>query len=132
MPAAHVVGVGFQVGPRSEVVVVELQLQVMSLQVGQYEDARDGAGELPEAIKDVLSHDRDALLELLAVDLRALPHPSALLPGTRCVRVERSSRTELPLGEGFYSGPQVGIVWRTIALEDSGKARGVRQGPALV
>src|SRR5918993_3175522 len=101
MPAIHVVGVGSQVGPRSEVVVVELQLQVVCLQVGQYEDARDRGGELAEAIKDVLSHDRDALLELLAVDLCAAPHPGALLPGTRCLRVERSSRTELPLGESF-------------------------------
>src|SRR3712207_4832136 len=85
MPAAHVLCVGSQIGSRSEVVVVELQLQVVSLQVGQHKDARDGAGELPEAVKDVLCHERDALLELLAVDLSALPHPGALLPGTRCV-----------------------------------------------
>src|SRR5215212_10095897 len=81
MPAGHVVGVGLQVCPWSEVVVVELQLKVVSLQVGQDEDARNSAGELPEAIVDVLRHDRDALLELLAVDLSALPHPSTLLPG---------------------------------------------------
>jgi len=33
MPAVHVAGVGSQVRSRAEVVVVEFQLQVMSLQV---------------------------------------------------------------------------------------------------
>src|SRR5918997_6688688 len=117
MPAGHVLGLGSQVSPRSEVLVVELQLQVVSLQVGQYEDARHGAGELPEAVVDVLSHDRYALLELLAVDLGALSHPGALLPGTRRVRVERSSRTELPLGKGLDGGPHVRIVRRAVARE---------------
>src|SRR5918995_5809946 len=119
MPAGHVVGVGSQVRPWSEVVVVEFQLQVVSLQIGQYEDARDGAGELPEAIVDVLRHDRHALLELLAVDLCAAPHRCALLPGPGRVRVEWSSRTELPLGEGFDGGPHVRIVRRAVAREDS-------------
>jgi hypothetical protein len=47
MPSGHVVGVGLQVRPRTEVVVVELQFQVVSLKVGQDEDARDGAGNFP-------------------------------------------------------------------------------------
>src|SRR5215216_2064419 len=118
MPAGHVVGVGLQIRPRSEVVVVELQFQVVSLQVGQDEDARNGAGELPEAIVDVLSHDRDALLELLAVNLGATAHPGALFPGTGSVRVEWSSGTELPLGEGFDCGPHVRIVRWAVARED--------------
>src|SRR5215207_844215 len=118
MPAGHVLGLRSQVRRRSEVVVVELQLQVVSLQVGQDEDARDGGGELPEAIVDVLRHDRHALLELLAVDLCAAPHPGALLPGTRRVGVEWSSRTELPFGEGFDGGPHVRIMGWAIARED--------------
>src|SRR5215207_6525129 len=119
MPAGHVLGLRSQVRRRSEVVVVELQLQVVSLKVGQDEDARDGAGELPESIVDVLRHDRHALLELLAMDLCAAPHPCALLPRTGRVRVEWSSRTELPLGEGFDGGPHVGIVRRAVTCEDS-------------
>src|SRR5215210_4063471 len=117
MPAGHVVGMGLQVRPRSEVVVVELQLQVVSLQIGQHEDTRDRTGELAEAVVDVLSHEGHALLELLGVDLGAAPYPGALLPGTGSVRVERSSRTELSLGEGFYGGPHVRIVGRAVAFE---------------
>src|ERR687895_1080516 len=132
MPAGHVVGVGLQVGPRAEVMVVELQLQVVGLQVGQDEDARDGAWELPEAVEDILCHDRYALFELLAVDLCAATHPGALLPGTRRIGMEGSSRTELPLGEGFDGGPHVRIVWRAVAREDPWQARRVRQRPALV
>src|SRR5919112_5475569 len=71
MPASHVVSVSVQVRSRPEVVVVELQLQMMRLQVCQREDARDGAGELAEALVDVLGHDRHAFLELFAVNLRA-------------------------------------------------------------
>jgi hypothetical protein len=33
MPAAHVVCVGFQVGSRTKVVIVELQVQMVGLQV---------------------------------------------------------------------------------------------------
>src|SRR5919107_2254176 len=125
MPAGHVLGLRSQVRPFSEVVVVELQLQVVSLQVGQDEDARHRAGELTEAIEDVLGHDRDALLELFSVDLSAATHPGALLPGTGRVRVERSSGTELPFGEGFDGGPHVRIVGRAVAREDSWQARWV-------
>src|SRR5918997_1368984 len=110
MPASHVVGV----------------------QICQHEDARDGARKLPEALKDVLGLKRHALPELLAVNFCARAHPRALLPGTRRVRVERPPGAELSLDEGFNSCPHVGVVWRTIALEDSLKTRGVRQGPALV
>ena len=119
MPAGHVVGVGLHIRLWSEVVVVELKLQVVSLQVSQDEDARYGAGKLPEAIVDILRHDRNALLKLLTVDLGTAPHPGALLPGPGSVRVERSSRTELPLGEGFDGGPHVLVVRRAVACEDS-------------
>jgi hypothetical protein len=54
MPASHVLCVGLQVSPWAEVVIVELQLQVVGLQIGEHEGAGDGAGELPEAIIDVL------------------------------------------------------------------------------
>ena len=46
--------------------------------------------------------------------------------------MEGITSSELPLGEGLNGCPHVGVVWRTIALEDSGEARGVRQRPALV
>ena len=119
MPAGHVVGLGSEVRSRSEVVVVELQLQVVSLQVGQDEDAGHRAGELTETIEDVLGHYRHALLELFTVDLCTATHPGALLPGTRRVRVERSSPAELPLDEGFDGGPHVMVVGRTVARKDS-------------
>ncbi len=109
MPAVHVLGVRFQVRPRSEVVVVELQLQMVGLQIRKDEDARDRTGELPEAIVDVLRHRRYALLELLAVDLSAATYPGALLPGTRRVGVEGSPWAELPLGEGLDGGVHVGV-----------------------
>src|SRR5215212_1154718 len=132
MPASHVVSVSVQVRSRPEVVVVKLQLQMMRLQVGQHEDARDGAGKLTEALVDVLCHDRHALLELLAVDLRARAHLGALLPGTWSVGVEWSSSAELALYKGFNSSPHVEVVWRAVSLEDPGEARRVRQRPALV
>src|SRR5215217_2241793 len=118
MPAGHVVGVCLQIRLWSEV-VVELKLPVVSLQVSQDEDARNGARKLPEAIVDILRHDRNALLELLSVDLGTAPHPGALLPGPGSVRVERSSRTELPLGEGFDCGPHVRMVRWAVARKDS-------------
>src|SRR5215210_5019643 len=118
MPAGHVVGVGSQVSPWTEVVVVELQLQLVSLQVGQNEDARHRTRELPEAVVDVLRHDRHALLEVPGVDLCAAPDSRALLPGTGRVWVERSPWTELPLGESFDCGPHVGVVGWAVARED--------------
>src|SRR5918998_3881542 len=109
MPASHMLGVGVQVRLCwAKVVVVEVQIQVVSLEVGQYEHAGHGARELPEAIKDVLGLKRHTLLELLAVDLRARAHPGALSPGTRRVGMERSGRSELPLGEGLDGCPHVG------------------------
>src|SRR3712207_7793234 len=81
MPATHVVRVGLQVRSRPEVVVVELQVQVVGLQVGQHEDAGDGTGELPAAVVDMLGHERNALFELFGVNLRARAHPGSLLPG---------------------------------------------------
>src|SRR5918998_3719355 len=131
MPAGHVVSVSVQVRSRPEVVVVELQVQMMRLQVGQHEDARDGAWELPEAVVDVLRHRRDAVFELFAVDLRARAYPGALFPGTRGVGVERPTDSEFPLGEGLNSCPHVRVVGRAVALEDSGETCGVREGPAL-
>src|SRR5919199_5666071 len=104
----------------------------MCLQICKDEDARDGTRELAEAIVDVLCLKCHALLELLAVDLRARAYPCALLPRTRRVGVKRPTEAELPLGKGLNSSPHVRIMGRAVALEDPGEARGVGQGPALV
>src|SRR3712207_6063730 len=117
MPAAHVVGVGFQVRSRPEVLIVELQVQMVGLQVGQHKHAGDGARELAESLVDVLCLKRHALLEFLAVDLRARAYPRALLPGTRRAGVKGPTGSELPLCEGLNSCPHVGVVRWTVALE---------------
>ena len=99
-------------------VVVELQLQVVGLQVGQDEDAGTVPGNFPKRSKMYWAMiDTHSLNS--SVDLCALPHPGALLPGTGRVRMERSSRTELPFGEGFDGGPHVRIVGWAVPGEDA-------------
>ena len=48
VPAGHVLCEGAQISTRSEVAIVELQVQVVRLQVGETKDARASAGELAD------------------------------------------------------------------------------------
>lgn len=51
--------------------IIEFQIEVISLEIHQTEDTRDGAGDFAEAVVDSLSLQCDALLEFFAMHLQA-------------------------------------------------------------
>lgn len=62
---------GSQIGTRPVETIVEFQIQMVCLQVGEDQDGRDGAGKLAETIENVLGLKGDARLEFVAVGPRA-------------------------------------------------------------
>jgi len=69
MPPFHVIGMGLETGSRLVKLVIEFQIQMVCLQIHEYEDRRDRARELAKGVKDVLSLEGNAFPELLGVHL---------------------------------------------------------------
>src|SRR5262249_16967376 len=95
VPAAHVVGVGGKVRAGLEEAVLELEVQVVGLDVVHDEQRRHRARELAEGVEHVLGLERNAVLELLVMDLGAAAHAWAVGPGAGGVGVEGPARAEL-------------------------------------
>src|ERR687893_185286 len=132
VPALHVLRMGGQVGARLEVMVVEVEVEVVSLDVVHDEDGRHRPRELAEVVEYVLGLQRDARLELVVVDLGAPAEARAVAPRAGRVAVEGSARTELALCERLHRRGHVGVVGRAVGLEDALAAGRVRRRPALV
>lgn len=86
-----------QVSSRRVEGVVELQVQMVCLQIGDQEDGRHGAWKFPEGIEDILGLQSHALPEFLAMHLGGGTDLGRVLPRTRGVRVERPPGAELAL-----------------------------------
>jgi hypothetical protein len=123
---------GVQIGTGLEMVIVKLQVKMVSLKISENEDAGNSSGKFSEAIENILSHQRHTLLKLIAMDLSAATNACALLPCPRRTRVKRSTRSKLPLGEGFYSCPHVWVVGWAVTFINARQTCRIGKCPALV
>src|SRR5438105_11363862 len=92
VPHLHVLAVRLQVRPRSEVLVVEVDVEMLRLEEVHDPNAGHGAGELAPGVERVLALERHARQEALIVALRRGADPARLIPGPRRFRVIRPAR----------------------------------------
>src|SRR6266702_1925578 len=105
---------------------------MVRLQIHQDKDRWDGGWEFAERIEGILCLQCNTVTELLIMNLSAGSYLSALFPWSWCVRMERSTRSELTLTEVIYCCSQGRIVWRAMAFEDAGESCRIWQGPAII
>src|SRR5262249_30717509 len=126
VPAIHVLRMGPQIRPRLEESVVEVQVQMVSLDIVEAEQGRHRARKLAEGVEDVLGLKADAGLELGREPLRGSPDRGALAPRTRRLLVVGAARSELALGQRLHGRRHVLVVRWAKSLEHAVEPGGVR------
>lgn len=112
--------------------VVEFQIQMMRLQVGESQNGWNRARKLAKPLEDVLRLQCNTFFEFLTVYLSAFPYSRAVLPGARGLGMKRTAGTELALCESLDSSAHIWIMRRAKAFEHSGKAGRIGYRPPFV
>src|SRR5262249_17970919 len=127
VPAIHVLRMSPQIRPTLEEAVVEVEVQMVSLDIIEAEQGRHSARKLAESVEDVLGLKADAGLEFVRETFCGSPDRRALIPGTRRCLVVRAARSELALGQRLHGCRHVLVVRWAETLEHPFEPGGIRR-----
>src|SRR5580700_1259163 len=111
MPSREVVSVCPQVRAWGKLSVIKVKIQMMSLQIHQYVDRRNGGRKFSEGFVHILCLERNALTKARIMNLGTASHPRAVSPRPRGIRMERTSRAKFSLDERVCRGVHIRVMW---------------------
>lgn len=101
VPAFLFSGMSAQVHARTELLVVEVGVKMLSLEIVHDPHRGNGARELAECLVNVFGLRSEEFHELVVEGRRCATDSLGVLPRVRSGSVERPSRTELPFGKSL-------------------------------
>src|ERR1700722_6202923 len=132
MPSRKVLSMRPQICTRSKLCVVKLKIQMMSLQIHEYVNRRNGCRKFPKRLAHILRLHRNAFAKLRIMNLGTASHPRAIIPRPRSIRMKRTSWAKFSLDERVGRGIHIRVMWWSVGREHALEASGVGERPTRV